>query len=235
MLKFNIFHSRTLLLFVGLIVSILSLAQQKKKGNYAFDLERNKYSYILIGNTYWITSNLRTSSFSNGDEILEVSTTEQWITACSNNIPAYCYYDFNSANAEKYGALYNFSAISDPRGLSPKGFFIPKENDWYNLIMYLGGRDVAGTKLKCDNNWGREEEYELANSSRMNILGSAGITENGEFYEDELSAYFWSTSVSLSGNPIIFTLNEHSGSVDAMELSKCGGYSIRAVKAKSSN
>lgn len=235
MWKFKIFHLRTLLLCFGLIVSFLSPAQQKKKGNYAFDAERNKYTYVSIGNTYWISSNLRTSSFSNGDEILEVSTPEQWINACSNNIPAYCYYDFNSANAEKYGGLYNFSAISDPRGLCPKGFVIPKENDWYNLIMHLGGRDIAGTKLKCDNNWGREEEYELANSSRMNVFGSAGITENGEFYEDELSAYFWSTSVSLSGNPIIFSLNEHSGSVDAMELSKFGGYSIRAVKAKSSN
>lgn len=224
-----------ILLVVLSFFSIIAVNAQRKKDIYVLDADRNKYAFVLIGEDYWLTSNLGVTSFSNLDGILEVSTPEKWIEVCTKGIPAYCYYDFNSANAEKYGAIYNYSAISDARNLCPKDFHIPTENEWYALIMNLGGRDVAGTKLKSDNNWGREEEYELANSSRMNTLGSAGITETGEFYEDELSAYFWSASVSLSGNPIIFTLNEHSGSLDAMELSKCGGYSVRLVKLKSSN
>jgi uncharacterized protein (TIGR02145 family) len=223
------------LLVVLSFFSMIAVNAQRKKDIYVLDADRNKYAFVLIGEDYWLTSNLGVTSFSNRDGIIEVSTPEKWIEVCTKGIPAYCYYDFNSANAEKYGAIYNYSAISDARNLCPKDFHIPTENEWYALIMNLGGRDVAGTKLKSDNNWGREEEYELANSSRMNTPGSAGITENGEFYEDELSAYFWSASVSLSGNPIIFTLNEHSGSLDAMELSKCGGYSVRAVKSKSSN
>lgn len=224
-----------ILLVVLSFFSMIAVNAQRKKDIYVLDADRNKYAFVLIGEDYWLTSNLGVTSFSNRDGILEVSTPEKWIEVCTKGIPAYCYYDFNSANAEKYGAIYNYSAISDARNLCPKDFHIPTENEWYALIMNLGGRDVAGTKLKSDNNWGREEEYELANSSRMNTLGSAGITETGEFYEDELSAYFWSTSVSLSGDPIVFTLNEHSGSVDAMELSKCGGYSVRLVKSKSSN
>ncbi len=224
-----------ILLVVLSFFSMIAVNAQRKKDIYVLDADRNKYAFVLIGEDYWLTSNLGVTSFSNRDGILEVSTPEKWIEVCTKGIPAYCYYDFNSANAEKYGAIYNYSAISDARNLCPKDFHIPTENEWYALIMNLGGRDVAGTKLKSDNNWGREEEYELANSSRMNTLGSAGITETGEFYEDELSAYFWSASVSLSGNPIIFTLNEHSGSLDAMELSKCGGYSVRLVKLKSSN
>ena len=224
-----------ILLVVLSFFSMIAVNAQRKKDIYVLDADRNKYAFVLIGEDYWLTSNLGVTSFSNRDGILEVSTPEKWIEVCTKGIPAYCYYDFNSANAEKYGAIYNYSAISDARNLCPKDFHIPTENEWYALIMNLGGRDVAGTKLKSDNNWGREEEYELANSSRMNTLGSAGITETGEFYEDELSAYFWSASVSLSGNPIIFTLNEHSGSIDAMELSKCGGYSVRLVKSKSSN
>jgi uncharacterized protein (TIGR02145 family) len=223
------------LLVVLSFFSMIAVNAQRKKDIYVLDADRNKYTFVLIGEDYWLTSNLGVTSFSNRDGILEVSTPEKWIEVCTKGIPAYCYYDFNSANAEKYGAIYNYSAIGDARNLCPKGYHIPTENEWYALIMNLGGRDVAGTKLKSDNNWGREEEYELANSSRMNTPGSAGITETGEFYEDELSAYFWSTSVSLSGDYIVFTLNEHSGSLDAMQLSKCGGYSIRAVKSKSSN
>ena len=224
-----------ILLVVLSFFSMIAVNAQRKKDIYVLDADRNKYAFVLIGEDYWLTSNLGVTSFSNRDGILEVSTPEKWIEVCTKGILAYCYYDFNSANAEKYGSIYNYSASSDARNLCPKDFHIPTENEWYALIMNLGGRDVAGTKLKSDNNWGREEEYELANSSRMNTLGSAGITETGEFYEDELSAYFWSTSVSLSGDPIVFTLNEHSGSVDAMELSKCGGYSVRLVKSKSSN
>lgn len=227
----NMSYARFSILFFGLVFS-LSGFSQRKKGNFVSDVQKNKYPFELIGNSYWLASNLQVTSFANGDDIREVGTSGQWIAACNENIPAYCYYDFNSANAEKYGVLYNFSAISDVRGLCPKGYMIPKENDWYDLIMQLGGRDVAGTKLKCDNNWGREEEFELANSSGMNIQGSAGINEFGEFYENDLSAYFWSQSLSLMGEPIVFQLNDHSGSVDAMVSPKCGGYSIRAVKVK---
>lgn len=232
MRNFNIFLIRVLSILFWMVTTLTSEAQKKKKDNYVSDIQRNKYAYVSIGDKYWLTSNLRATSFSNGDDILEVYTPEQWIAACSNNIPAYCYYDFNSANAEKYGALYNLSAISDSRGLCPKGYFIPKENDWYNLIMELGGRDVAGTKLKCDNNWAREEDFELANSSGMNVQGSAGINEFGEFYENDMSAYFWTLSLSLMGDPIVFQLNDHSGSVDAVVSPKCGGYSIRAFKEK---
>jgi uncharacterized protein (TIGR02145 family) len=226
---------RMLFLVLSFFSMIAVNAQRKKGGEFVSDIQRNKYPVVLIGDSYWLGKNLTVSAFSNGDDILEVSTPEKWVEACAKGIPAYCYYDFNSANAEMYGAIYNFSAISDARNICPKGYHLPTENEWYALIMNLGGRDVAGTKLKSDNNWGREEEYELANASKMNTPGSAGMNEFGEFYENDLSAYFWSSSVSLSGDPIVFVLNDHSGSIDSMVLTKYGGYSVRAVKLKSSN
>ena len=47
---------------------------------------------------------------------------------------AWCYYNFDAKNGKKYGKLYNFAAVKDPRGIAPKGFHIPTylEYNWYN-------------------------------------------------------------------------------------------------------
>jgi hypothetical protein len=44
--------------------------------------------------------------------------------------------------------LYNWYAISDPRGLAPEGWHIPVDSEWIELTNYLGGKLVAGPKLK---------------------------------------------------------------------------------------
>jgi uncharacterized protein (TIGR02145 family) len=38
--------------------------------------------------------------------------------------------------------------VNDSRGLAPEGWHIPSEAEWRILTDYLGGRDVAGGKMK---------------------------------------------------------------------------------------
>ena len=56
-------------------------------------------------------------------------------------------------NGEKYGKLYNWYAINDPRGLAPEGWHIAANEDWRALVKNLLGIDVAGTKLKSAADW----------------------------------------------------------------------------------
>jgi hypothetical protein len=52
--------------------------------------------------------------FRNGDVILEAKTDEEWRMAGDNKLAAWCYYD-NNNNSGKYGKLYNWHAVNDPR------------------------------------------------------------------------------------------------------------------------
>ena len=52
---------------------------------------------------------------------------------------AWCYFDNDASNGTKYGKLYNWYAVNDPRGLAPNGYHIPTEAEWAKLTYYLGG------------------------------------------------------------------------------------------------
>ena len=66
-----------------------------------------KAQTVTIGNQIWSTKNLDVTTFRNGDLILEAKTKEEWLRASHDGIPAYCYYENNPLNKEKYGLLYN--------------------------------------------------------------------------------------------------------------------------------
>jgi hypothetical protein len=61
----------------------------------------------------------------------------EWIDYDLAGEPSWCYYDFDPENGKKFGKLYNFHAIYDPRGLSPENFSIPTLNDFIQLIDFL--------------------------------------------------------------------------------------------------
>lgn len=97
-----------------------------------------------IGTQTWTTENLNASTFSNGDAIPEAKTAEEWAKADSEKKPTWCYFEFNAANA-KYGKLYNWYAVIDPRKLAPTGWHIPSEKEWQALSDFYGG-DMAASK-----------------------------------------------------------------------------------------
>jgi uncharacterized protein (TIGR02145 family) len=108
---------------------------------------------ITIGTQVWMTKNLDVATFRNGDTIPQVQTDKAWMNAGDNKQPAWCYYNNDPANGEKYGKLYNWYAINDSRGLAPVGYHIPSDAEWTKLTDFLGGESVAGTKMKSKSGW----------------------------------------------------------------------------------
>jgi uncharacterized protein (TIGR02145 family) len=69
---------------------------------------------------------------------------------------AYCWYNNNIANKATYGALYNWYAATNAKGLvyfersgvQEAGWRVPVKADFDNLVAFLGGTAIAGGKLK---------------------------------------------------------------------------------------
>jgi uncharacterized protein (TIGR02145 family) len=123
-----------------------SLGNVSSTNNIAKDADGKVYKSVIIGNQSWMAENLNTSKFRNGDPIPEAKTDEEWIKAAENKQPAWCYLDNNPENS-KYGRLYNWYAVNDPRGLAPNGWHIPSEYEWEQLSRKTGG---SSSKLKAN-------------------------------------------------------------------------------------
>ena len=140
---------------------------------------------IKIGKQEWMAANLNVEMFRNGDPILYAETKNEWIAASENNTPAWCYYDGDKENGDKYGKLYNFYAFNDPRGLAPAGYRLPNDKDWDILATELGGKYVAGPKMR----------QSPENGGFFGIL--AGHREkDGEYYYLNNLASWWSLDIS---------------------------------------
>jgi uncharacterized protein (TIGR02145 family) len=110
------------------------------------DIDGNVYGTIKIGNQVWMTENLRTTRFRNGDAIPTTATAEQNIILETDPVyqwPA----NNNLSTLEKYGRLYTWYAAADNRGLAPEGWRLPTQEDFENLQLYLikNGYNYDGT------------------------------------------------------------------------------------------
>ena len=131
---------------------------------------------VTIGKQVWMTKNLDVSTFRNGDPIPEAKTNEAWGAAGENKQPAWCYYDNDPKNGTKYGKLYNWYAVNDPRGLAPAGYHIPTDAEWTVLTDYLGGIVIAGKKMKSTSGW-------VKNGNGTNSSGFSGLPGGGRSYD----------------------------------------------------
>ena len=135
------------------VISAGSSGDGNKKENTnnssSFDLAAsNKATQV------WMTSNLDVNKFRNGDPIPEVKSTEEWLKAAENKQPAWCYYDNNPANGSKYGKLYNWYAVSDPRRLAPFGYHIPSNEEWTSFSGLPGGQRARDGSFENSNRFG---------------------------------------------------------------------------------
>ena len=154
---------------------------------------------------------------------------KNWTTAFGDwRIKAWCYYENNTANGSSYGKLYNWYAVTDPRGLAPKGYHIPSDAEWKILTDYLGGESVAGTKMKSSSGWKN-------NGNGTNTLGFAGLPggyrNNNEDF-NYIGAYgnWWSSSEDDTYYAWFRNLYNFNGNVNRNNSDKQNGFSVRCIK-----
>ncbi len=115
------------------------------------DADGNPYHTVTVGQQIWLSQNLRTTRYRNGDEIPCIGDNIRW---SSLETGAYCRYGNDIAHTEPYGLLYNWHAVSDIRGLAPEGFRVASSKDWDTLFSHLSSSGAnTVTALAADFGW----------------------------------------------------------------------------------
>jgi uncharacterized protein (TIGR02145 family) len=182
---------------------------------------------VKIGLQIWAAANLNVVTFRNGDTIPEARTNEEWVSAGKSGKPAWCFYNNDPRNGQKYGRLYNWFAVTDPRGLAPKGWSLPDAADWAQLARQLGGAGKAGDKLKSINGW--VDGYSGTNESQFNGLPGGYRVENGTFNNLGSIGTWWSTAEGKPGTAVDYYLGQR-GSLESSNNPKQAGESVRCIR-----
>jgi uncharacterized protein (TIGR02145 family) len=208
-------------LVLAVILSLTTISCKLK------DNDGNTYKTIKINNREWMAENLNTSTFRNGDSIPEVKTDEEWDKAGKEGMPAWCY---DPEIREKYGKLYNWHAVSDTRGLAPQGWHVPADDEWIQLIDFLGGGEVAGSKMKSIEDW-------TNNGNGTNETGFTGLpggsrANNGLFNDSGPGTIggWWSSTETYNNYAWIRYMSNADGRIYKDYYYKGFGFSVRCIK-----
>ena len=178
---------------------------------------------VTIGTQVWTSQNLDVATYRNGDVIPQVQDKEAWAKLTTG---AWCYYNNDSSNGTKYGKLYNWFAVNDPRGLAPNGYHIPTDAEWTKLSDYLGGE--AGTKMKSTSGW--ESDGNGNNSSGFSGLPGGARNANGTFSNIGTNGNWWSSTEYITYVAWFRSLNYNNGIVNRYYTNKKNGFSVRCLR-----
>jgi uncharacterized protein (TIGR02145 family) len=168
--------------------------------NSVSDIDVNTYNTVSIGNQCWMSENLKTSRYNNGDLIPIVTDNGTWSNLRNDKTGGRTWYNNDSATYENpYGNLYNAYVITDSRGLCPTGWHVPSEAEWNTLISFLGAG--AGGKMKSTTTG--TIYWNTTNTGATNSSGFTGLPGgfrnlNGTFNHINNYAFFWSSTVHIA-------------------------------------
>ena len=182
---------------------------------------------VTIGTQTWDKCNLNVTTYRNGDPIPEVTDPAVWATLTTG---AWCHYNNDPLNEPIYGKLYNWYAVSDPRGLAPLGKSVPTDGEWTTLTTFLGGESVAGGKMKetglC--------HWLSPNTDATNTSGWTGLPVGfryfyGPFTGIGFGGIWWSLSEVNTFDAWSRDLGYNTGSVNRTNSDKRFGFSVRCL------
>jgi uncharacterized protein (TIGR02145 family) len=161
------------------------------------DADGNSYKVVKIGKQTWMAENLKTTSYRNGEGILNVTDKDKW---AYRSTEAYCWFNNDIRNKSIYGALYNRFAVVDARNLCPVGWHIPKEEEWKILLDFLGGLSVASGKMRESgiSHWASPNQGATNESGFSALPGGYRSWSDGSF-KSWYNAASWWTSTNTNG------------------------------------
>jgi uncharacterized protein (TIGR02145 family) len=227
-------------------------------GHLLEDIDGNIYPIVQIGEQVWITENLRVTRYRNGDPIITNLTAAQWQSASAGAYSIYPHTSINGYSSEEqvfnvFGALYNWYAVADERGLCPAGWRVPTDRDWrdlegfadteygighnmWNSISETRGKD-AGMKLKINNllehkNFSGTDDFGF--SARP---GGNRSSTNGSFGGVQYYGRYWTATVTGLNSAMIRTFfpNSSSSNQPGYKIGRASwgnksGLSVRCLK-----
>jgi uncharacterized protein (TIGR02145 family) len=198
------------------------------------DVDGNSYKTVYIGTQQWMGENLKTSKYSDGTPIPNVTDNTQWSNITTG---AWCNYNNSDSLGNIYGKLYNWYAVSTTtngnKNVCPSGWHVPSDTEWNTLSDYLGGAEVAGGKMKevGTSKW-ISPNTDATNTTLFSGIpgGYRGNDGNNNFIGSY--GYWWSSSDYNADITWNRSLNESSGNVNRYSSDKVNGLSVRCLKGE---
>ena len=200
------------------------------------DIDGNSYKTVKIGTQEWMSENLRTTKYCNGDAIIDATMDTTWM-----NLIIGAYNTSPGGDEKNLGFFYNWYAANDNRKIAPAGWHIPTDSDWAKITNFLGGESVAGSKLK---DWSIYHWWSGWNpgSTIEGSFSGAGCGYYGyciimgdilpfcQTNYRHLRAYWWSITENNSTEALCRYVDDVYSDIFRSSLSKSAGCSVRCVK-----
>ncbi len=168
-------------------------------------LTNQNISFLGIGSQIWHWSNLDVDYFSNGDRIPEAKSASEWVNACVNQEPAWCYYANDTTLGKKYGRLYNIYALTDKRRIDIGFSKLPTSEDFKKLDKNL--------------------------DLRKSFLLGGYRDQYGRFMSFSSTGYYWAFP-NQSEAPSCLYFNTYSNKFEQSASDNCAGYYIKLIKVR---
>ena len=201
-------------------------------GSNITDAEGNSYKTVYIGTQQWMGENLKTSKYSDGTTIPNITDNTQWQ---NNTNGAWAYYNNDAANNAKYGKLYNWYAVSKTtngnKNVCPTGWHVPTDAEWTVLTDYLGGASVAGGKMKEAGtiNW-ISPNTDATNVSLFTGFPGGNRNYYGGYNYIGSAGNWWTSTEDNTDNAWYRTLYDSNGDAFRSFINKKNGFSVRCLR-----
>ena len=181
---------------------------------------------VQLGEEVWSADNLNVTRFRNGDPIPEVKSPVDWRRAAKERKPAWCYYDNDPENGKSHGKLYNWFAVTDPRGLAPEGWHVPSKSEMHELVKYLDGhyRELHEVDSLFTTGLNSSPEHTLYQDQAGYRL------QNGVFGNFGQYGFWWGATCYLSSHAWLKHLRASSSFKINNYFHHGDGFSVRCVK-----
>lgn len=182
------------------------------------------YKTTKIGNQIWLAENLDFKFYG-----LKVGTEET-----TSGEPHAAYYDNDEATygvkGNKYGLLYNGYAVEFLNKYKDQlipGWHVPTVTEWDALATVVGGRSVAGLKLKSKTGWSSGAGTD---DFGFTAFPAGSRLSQGNFANLGSIAPFWTADEYSTTNLYYNRFISSSKSMLQSDNNKRGGYAIRLVR-----
>ena len=192
------------------------------------DIDGNSYKTVYIGKQHWMAENLKVSKYNDGTLIPNVIDKTQWSELTTG---ALCYYNNDIINNAKFGKLYNWYTINptfNNKNVCPKDWHVPNEIEWTKLIDYLGGINVAGGKLKLNDDSWNLSDYKATNISLFGAVPGGYRYIYG--FEDIRRYGLWWTTTKKNEQARFIEIYYKNDTVNIEDSYLSDGFSIRCIK-----
>ncbi len=214
-------------------------AQTPTQGPNLTDIDGNVYSSVINCGQTWMQQNLNVTHFNNGDLIPKVTDGANWSILTT---PAWCWYNDDSVRYARYGRMYNWHAINDPRGLAPSGWHIATNFEWNQIAKCIDVNadtscinctqsSTAGGAMKETGtlNWSSPNAA-ATNSSGLTGLPGGGRRTDGGFSAINIHCNWWSATEVNPTNAFARNLLWNGGYLGSISVDKGYGFNVRCIK-----